>query len=88
MIGTIVGIEIRKYTKGDELKTARTAYVVWDKPKNAVEGLSGQRCEALYVPFEIPRNVYVNTRCELTYEIYSGAKGQMARLVDITPCKN
>ncbi len=87
MIGQIFGIEVRKYTKDNEVKTARTAFVVWDKPKNAVEGLTGQRCEAVYVPFEIPQGCYVGNRCDFVYEIYAGRQGQMARLVDITPVK-
>ncbi len=85
MIGKIVGKEIRTYTKDTEVKTARTVYVVWDKPKNPTDGFEGQRCESVYVPFEIPPKCLVGTFCDFIYAIFPGRNGSVARLVDIVP---
>ena len=87
MKGTIFGKEIKKYvdkSTGD-VKTARTLYVAWDAPKHAPDGFEGQKCEAVYVPFELPEGVELHAKCDFEYEVQQTRNGAMARLVDITP---
>lgn len=85
MIGIVLGKEIKTYTsKNDQQKTARTLYVLWDQ-KRKPDGLDGNKCEAVFVPFEIPEGVNVGTKCEFEYDIQPTKNGSMARLVDIMP---
>ena len=84
MKGIIFGKEIKKYTKNDEEKTARTLYVMWEQ-KREVDGLVGNKVEAVYIPFEIPAGVNIGVQCEFEYEIQPTKNGSMARLVDIVP---
>lgn len=85
MKGTILGKEIKKYVDKStgEVKTARTLYVAWDAPKHAPDGFEGQKCEAVYVPFEFPEGVELHARCDFEYEVQQTRNGAMARLVDI-----
>ena len=85
MKGTILGLEVNSYTKDGVLKVGRTAYVVWDKPKNPPDGLKGRKCEALFAPFDFPKDVDVDMHCDFEYEVQQTRKGAMARLIDITP---
>ena len=87
MKGTIVGKEISKYKKDGEDKVSRNLYVVWDAPKHATDGMEGQKCEAVFVPFDLPDGVNVGINCEFEYEIQQTRKGAIARLVDIIPIK-
>lgn len=84
MKGIIFGKEIKKYKKGDEEKTTRNLYVMWEQ-KREVDGLVGNKVEAVYIPFDIPAGVDVGTQCEFEYEIQPTKSGSMARLVDIIP---
>lgn len=85
MKGTILGREINKYVDKStgELKTARTLYVAWDAPKHPEDGFEGQKCEAVYVPFEFPEGVILHARCDFEYEVQQTRNGARARLVDI-----
>ena len=85
MKGTILGKEIKKYVDKStgEVKTARTLYVAWDAPKHAPDGFEGRKCEAVYVPFELPEGVELHARCDFEYEVQQTRNGAMARLVDI-----
>jgi len=84
MKGIIFGKEIKNYKKGDEDKTARTLHVMWEQ-KREVDGLVGNKVEAVYIPFDIPAGVEVGVQCDFEYEIQPTKNGSMARLVDITP---
>ena len=85
MKGTIVGKEIKTYVDKStgEVKTARTLYVLWDAPKNPPDGFEGQKCEGVYVPFDLPDGVDLHIRCDFEYEVQQTRNGAMARLVDI-----
>ena len=84
MKGLILGKEVKKYKKDGEDKTARTLHVMWEQ-KREVDGLVGNKVEAVYVPFEIPAGVDIGAQCDFEYEIQPTKNGSMARLVDITP---
>ena len=85
MKGTILGRETNKYVDKStgELKTARTLYVAWDPPKHSEDGFEGQKCEAVYVPFEFPEGAELHARCDFEYEVQQTRNGARARLVDI-----
>ena len=85
MKGTILGREIKKYVDKStgEVKTARTLYVLWDAPKHPVDGFDGQKCESVYVPFELPAGAELHARCDFEYEVQQTRSGAIARLVDI-----
>ena len=84
MKGIIFGKEVKKYMKGDEEKTARTLHVMWVQ-RRAIDGLVGNKVEAVYVPFEIPAGVEVGVQCEFEHELQPTKNGTIARLVDIVP---
>ena len=84
MIGIILGKEVKKYIKDGEQKVARNLHVMWEQ-KRAVDGLVGNKVEAVFVNFEIPAGVEVGVKCDFEYEIQPTKNGSMARLVDITP---
>jgi len=87
MKGIILGKRISDYVKNGEKKVARELYVLKDAPKHPSDGLEGQPCEVVFVPFDIPTGVGVNVYCEFEYEIQQTRNGAMARLVDIIPLK-
>ena len=85
MKGIIIGKEIKKYvdkTTG-EVKTKRTLWVLWDAPKNLPDGFEGQKCESVYVTFELPEGVAIHSRCNFEYEVQQTRGGSYARLVDV-----
>jgi len=84
MIGIILGKEVKKYEKNGEQKVARNLHVMWEQ-KREVDGLVGNKVEAVYIPFDIPAGVEVGVQCDFEYEIQPTKNGSMARLVDITP---
>ena len=87
MKGIILGKELKSYVDKNtgEVKTGRTLYVVWDSPKNTPDGFSGNKCESVYVPFDIPTGVDIGVKCDFEYEIQQFRTGLVARLVDIVP---
>lgn len=87
MKAVILGKEIKKYEKNGEAKTSRTLHVLWDQNRE-VEGMTGNKVEAVFIPFDIPSGVEVGVQCEFEYELQNTKNGTFARLVDVVPlCK-
>ena len=89
MRGFVVGKEINSYVPKEEKgkenpveKVSRTLYVVWDKPRRSVDGMSGNKVEAIWVPFEI-HDVEVGAYCDFEYEARQIGNRSYASLVDI-----
>ena len=80
--GIIVGKQERSYEKNGEQKMARTLHVLWDEPKQHVEGEKGQKVESVFVRFDIA-NINIGDYCDFEYLIEQFGGKTVATLSEV-----